>query len=100
MDRRAFITTVGGSILAAPFAAETQTAGKVYRLGFLRWQSDGTDANLEAFHQALRQLGWIEGQNVAFEYRWAAGREDRLPLLAAELVRSKVDLIVTNTISV
>jgi putative ABC transport system substrate-binding protein len=83
----------------APLAPEAQQAGKVYRLGFLRWQA-GPDAQLDALQQELRQLGWIEGRNVAFEYRWVAGREDRLPRLAEELVRSKVDLIVANTISV
>ena len=91
--------TLAIGLLAAPLAAEGQTAGKVYRLGFLRWQ-DGPDAGFEALRQGLRELGWIEGQNVAFEYRWAAGRQDRLPFLAEELVRSKVDLIVTNTITV
>ena len=62
----------------------------------LRFQA-GPDAYDEAFRQALRDLGWIDGRSVAFEYRWAAGRTDRLPALAEELVRSKVDLIVTNT---
>ena len=63
--------TLAIGLLAAPLAAEGQTAGKVYRLGFLRWQ-DGPDAGFEALRQGLRELGWIEGQNVAFEYRWAA----------------------------
>jgi putative ABC transport system substrate-binding protein len=85
--------------LTAPLAADAQSASKVYRIGFLRWQA-GPDANFDAHRQALRELGWIEGRNVAFEYRYAAGRADRVPFLAAELVRSKVDLIVTNTIEV
>jgi putative tryptophan/tyrosine transport system substrate-binding protein len=98
MNRRTFLCGLTLGRLAAPLAGEAQQAGKVYRLGVLRWQDDAPDANLKALLQELRELGWIEGRNVAFEYRWAAGREDQLPRLAEELVRSKVDLIVTNTI--
>jgi ABC-type uncharacterized transport system substrate-binding protein len=98
MRRIGLAVVVALSLLAPPLSAEGQQAGKVYRLGFLRWQDDAPDASLKALQQELRALGWIEGRNVAFEYRWAAGREDRLPRLAEELVRSKVDLIVTNTI--
>ena len=82
------------ALLAAPLATEAQQAGKVYRVGLLR---DGSppDPNVEAFRQGLRELGYVEGQNIAIEYRWAEGKRDRLPGLAAELVALKVDLIVT-----
>jgi ABC-type uncharacterized transport system substrate-binding protein len=95
MDRRAFIAIVGGSILAAPLAAEAQQAGKLYRVGYLTAGSVGANPGiLEAFRQGLRDHGWVEGQNIVIEYRSAEGRFDRLPDLAAELVRLKVDVIV------
>jgi putative ABC transport system substrate-binding protein len=86
------------ALLAAPLVAEAQPAGKVYRIGFLGAASpSGAYAHLvEAFRQGLRDLGYVEGKNVAIEYRWAEDRYDRLPALAAELARLKVDLIVTH----
>ena len=95
MDRRMFLGTLAGSLLAAPLAAEAQQAAKTARIGFLSLSSGPTptmDISL-----GLRELGWIEGQNIAVEYRWAAGREDKLPALAAELVQLKVDVIVTSS---
>ena len=93
MDRRRFVTGLG-LILATPVAAAAQQAGKIYRVGFL-WDSPAVWPNvLEAFRQGLRDLGWVEGQNIVVEYRWAEGRFDRLPALVEELVRLKVDLIV------
>jgi len=94
MNRRSFIGTVTAGLLAAPLAAEAQPAGKVYQIGYLS-ASSGTSnpRNLEAFRQGLRELGWVEGQNIVIEYRWAEGRFDRLPDLAADLVRLKVDVI-------
>jgi putative ABC transport system substrate-binding protein len=89
MDRRAFITTIGGSILAAPLAGETQQATKIYRIGAL---SDGPDPASGPLAAAMQELGWIEGQNFRFERR-NAGTREQLPLLAGELVRLKVDLI-------
>ncbi len=89
------MSTVAGGLLAAPLAAEAQSASKTARIGFLSLSSGPTptmDISL-----GLRELGWIEGQNIAVEYRWAAGREDQLPALAAELVRLKVDVIVTSS---
>ena len=84
---------LGGSILAAPLGADGQQAGKVYRIGFL----GGADAyRVEALRAALRDLGYLEGKNIAIEFRWAEGRYDQLPGLAAELVRLKVDVIVTG----
>jgi putative ABC transport system substrate-binding protein len=97
MDRRAFIGTLAGGLLAAPLAAEAQSAGKVYRIGVLESTSPALNAaNLAAFQQELRELGYVERQNYAIEYRSADGRLERFPDLAAELVRLKVDLIVTR----
>jgi putative ABC transport system substrate-binding protein len=93
MDRRAFIVTLASGFLAAPFAAETQQARKVWRIGFL----GGSQSNVafsEAFEQGLRELGYVNGQNIAIEYRFAEGKDERLPLLAAELVGLKVDVLV------
>src|SRR3989304_1866611 len=92
------------SILTPPLAAEAQQAGKVYRIGFLspsspsdpeRLASPFGERGLAAFRQGLRGLGYVEGQSIAIEYRWAEGRFERLPDLAAELVRLKVDVIVS-----
>jgi ABC-type uncharacterized transport system substrate-binding protein len=93
MDRRAFVTIVGGSILLRRFAAEAQQTGKVYRIGSL---SPATQPSVqdEAVKRGLHELGWIEGQNIKIEYRWAEGKLDRLPALAEELVRLDVDLII------
>jgi len=96
MERRTFMVLLSSGLLAAPFTVDAQQAGKVSRIGYLSAGS-GTSSNprlIEAFRQGLRELGWVEGQNLVIEYRWAEGRFDRLPDLAAELVRLKVDLIV------
>jgi putative ABC transport system substrate-binding protein len=83
------------SIFAASLAAHAQPAGKIYRIGYLSSGSSTTAPHLrEAFLQRLRELGWVEGQNIVIDYRAAEGRSDRLPDLAAELVRLKVDIIV------
>ncbi len=89
------MSTVAGGLLAAPLAAEAQPASKTARIGFLSL-STGPTPTMD-ISPGLRELGWIEGQNIAVEYRWAAGREDQLPALAAELVRLKVDVIVTSS---
>src|SRR5262245_31093162 len=97
MDRRAFITTVGGSILAAPLAAEAQQAAKGHRIGVLIGSSESFVAPYTGiFRQALRALGYVQDSNIAFEYRYADGNYDRLPALAADLVRLKVDIMVTE----
>src|SRR5262245_8863641 len=96
MDRRAFITIVGGSILATPLVAEAQQAGKVWRIGFLFFGAPGPSAEVDAFRQGLHDLGYIEGQNAAIEYRFAGGQVERLPELASELARLKIDVIVTS----
>jgi putative ABC transport system substrate-binding protein len=93
MDRRAFIA---GAIAfcAAPLAAEAQEAGKVARIGML---GSAPGPFVESFKQGLRELGYIEGRNVTIEYRWTEGRDERLPGLAADLVRLKVDVIVASS---
>jgi ABC-type uncharacterized transport system substrate-binding protein len=93
--RRAFLGTLAGGLLTGPRAAAGQPAGKVYRVGYLTAGSATANPGvLDAFRQGLRELGWVEGQNIIMEYRSAEGRFDRLPDLAAELVRLKVDVIV------
>jgi putative ABC transport system substrate-binding protein len=83
-------------LLAVPLAAEAQAPAKVPRIGFLSARPPTDNPYfLEAFRQGLRELGYVEGQNIATEYRFAEGRPERLPALAAELVRLKVDVIVT-----
>jgi len=98
MDRRRFISAVTLSLLAAPLAAQAQQAGKVRRIGYLDQGSAARNRPyFEAFRQGLRDLDWVEGQNIAIEARFAEGKTDQLSTLAAELVRLKVDLIVTST---
>jgi hypothetical protein len=97
MDRRAFISGATLALLAAPPAAAAQPAGKVYRVGVLTNVPPSTPAvsrNWEAFRQGLRERGWVEGQNIVIEYRYAEGRVERFPSLAAELVSLKPDLLV------
>jgi putative ABC transport system substrate-binding protein len=98
MNRRAFLTTLSGSLLATPLAAEAQQVAKVPRIGFLSPSSPSDSRaphRFGALQQGLRELGYVEGQNISIESRWAEGKYDRLPDLAAELVRLKVDVIVT-----
>jgi ABC-type uncharacterized transport system substrate-binding protein len=97
VTRRAFLGSLTLGLLAAPLAAEAQPVGKVYRIGVLESTSPALNAaNLAALQQELRELGYVERQNYAIEYRSADGRVERFPDLAAELVRLKVDLIVTR----
>jgi putative ABC transport system substrate-binding protein len=96
MDRRAFITTIGGSILAAPLAPGAQ-AGTIHRIGVLEVLDAASNvANLSAFRQRLGELGYVEGQNLVIDYRSAAGRAERFADLADELVQLKTEVIVTN----
>jgi putative ABC transport system substrate-binding protein len=94
MDRRTFIGSLAGGLLAAPLAARAQPAGKVPRIGFLFSGDSGPAREVDTFRQGLRDLGYVEGQNIAIEYRFAGGQVERLPELAAELVRLKLDVIV------
>lgn len=103
--RRAALAAVFGlNLLLALLVADAQPAGKVYRIGYLspsspsdpeRLASPFGERGLAAFRQGLRELGYVEGQNIAIENRWAEGKFERLPDLAAELVRLKVDVIVS-----
>jgi len=95
MDRRAFLSTAGIGLMSVPAVARAQQAGKVYRIGYLSL-SPGPGYGTEAFRQGLRELGYVEGRNLIIEYRWAAGKKERLPDLVAELVRLKVEVIVTS----
>jgi putative tryptophan/tyrosine transport system substrate-binding protein len=90
------ILTLALAVLVAPLAAHAQPAGKVYRIGFLRAGQPPT-AWVEAFQQGLRERGYIDGQNVVVEYRVTDGSLEPLPQLAAELVRSKIDVIVASS---
>ena len=98
MDRRTFIGAFAGGLVIARSVAEAQPAAKVYRIGFLT----GTTAEpvallIRALNEGLRDLGYVEGRNIVFERRYADGRLERLPDLAAELVRLRVDVIVAGT---
>jgi putative ABC transport system substrate-binding protein len=91
------LVTVASGLLATPPIAVAQALGKLYRIGFL-WDSPMVWPNaLEAFRRGLRDLGWVEGRTVTIDYRWAEGHFERLPALAEELVRLKVDVIVAPT---
>jgi len=93
--RREFITLLGGAAVW-PLAARAQQMGKVPRIGYLGSSSPSLEPHfVEAFRQKLRELGHIEGENIAIEYRWAEGQDRRLPELATELVRLQPNVIVT-----
>src|ERR1700687_4177043 len=99
MNRRDFVVAVVAllalGVAAAPLAAEAQQAGKVYRVGYLSTPTrESVEHGLEAFLRKLRGLGWVEAQTRTIDYRWAEGNVERLPDLAADLVRRKVDVII------
>ncbi len=96
LSRVVLILTLALGILAGPLAAEAQQPGKIRRIGILR-PGAPPDPYVEAFREGLRELGYVEGQSIAIEYRWAEGKLERLPDLAADLARLKVDVIVTAT---
>ena len=97
MQRREFITFLSGAAVAWPLGALAQQTGKVWRVGMLDTTPATFNApNVDAFRRELRQLGYVEGQNLLIEYRSGEGRIERFPELAVELVRLKVDVIVTR----
>jgi ABC-type uncharacterized transport system substrate-binding protein len=91
----ALVVALAIGLVAAPAAVDAQPTGKIHRIGYLGIGSS-TSGFHEQFRQGLRELGWVEGQNIVIDYRFADGRPDRLPELAAELVRLKVDIIVAQ----
>jgi putative tryptophan/tyrosine transport system substrate-binding protein len=95
MRRREFITLLGGAAVAWPLAAHAQQPGKLPTIGFLGANPSIESHRVAAFVQRLRELAWFDGRNLAIEYRWAEGRNERYAENAAELVRLKVDVIVT-----
>ncbi len=98
MRRRQFVRLVAGASVASPFMARAQQKA-IPVIGFLGSTSPELWADrMHMFHQGLAETGYVEGQNVAIDYRWAEGHYDRLPALAADLVGSKVDVIATSGI--
>ena len=96
MRRREFITILGGTATTWPLAAHAQPASKLPTIGYLGSSTPSAEApRTNALLQRLRELGWTEGRNFAVEYRWAEGRTERFAEIAAEVVRLKVDIIVT-----
>ena len=98
MNRRTFLAGTGAMLLASPLAAEAQPAGKVPRVGFLTaFAASDVPQWRAGFRQGLRDFGYMEGRNIVIEYRYAEGQPERLPGLAAELVRLKMDIIAAET---
>jgi len=98
MDRRTFLGTLGIFLLAAPLAAQAQQAGRVYRIGYLDQGPVSVNRRyVNGLREGLHERGWVEGRNFTIEARFAEGRTDQLPALAADLVRLKVDLIATTS---
>ena len=99
MRRREFITLLGGAAAVWPLPARAQQRAKVAHIGYLGLVSASWHTpRVTAFRAGLRDLGYVEGKDIVIEFRWAEGRYDRLPALAAELVRLNVDVIVTHTV--
>ncbi|HEY9507316.1 MAG TPA: ABC transporter substrate-binding protein [Gemmatimonadales bacterium] len=97
MERRTFLGMIAGGLLAAPLATEALQA-KVWKLGYLdQGAAARSNPYVDGLKQGLHDLGWVEGRNIVFEVRFAEGKTDQLPGLAAELVRLKMDVIVTST---
>src|SRR6478672_13058374 len=98
MDRRTFAGACAAALVIARSIAFAQTAGKMHRIGFLLGASGQSVASLfGALSEGMRDLGYVEGRNVIFERRYADGHMDRLPDIASELVRLRVDVIVTGS---
>ena len=99
LKRREFITLLGGAATAWPLAARAQSAGRLPTIGLLGGDASVWRSWTAVFVARLRELGWIEDRTVAIEYRWSEGRLERIAEVAAEFVRLKVDVILTNNIS-
>src|SRR5882724_6457287 len=98
MTKKIILLALCSMLLAPCSAVDAQQTGKIFRIGFLDSSTaSGMAVLLDAFRQELSKLGWIEGKNITFEYRFAEQKPDRLPELASELVRRNVDLIVVST---
>jgi putative ABC transport system substrate-binding protein len=95
MNRRAFITLAGASVLAAPFAARSQAPEKVWRIGAVSAGAPRSSPHWIAFPQRLDELGYVEGKNISIEFRTSDGRPERLPQLMSDLVRLGVDVILS-----
>jgi putative ABC transport system substrate-binding protein len=95
VDRRAFIGWVTGGVITAPCAAEAQQPATIPRIGFLAANLTAIPNSVKAFHQGLRDIGYVEGRNVVIEYRDAEGKLESLPTFAAQLAAIKVDVLVT-----
>src|ERR1039457_6575934 len=94
MRRREFLGVLGGAVAARPFMARAQQPTMPV-IGFIRSTSAGDSADLvAALRQGLKEVGYVAGQNIAIEYRWAAGRNDRIPELVADLVRRPVAVLI------
>ena len=97
VSRRIFSCALCAMLFALCVSAQAQQTGKIFRIGFLdNSTASGSAVFVEAFRQELGKLGWIEGKNIAIEYRFAEQKNERVPELAADLVRLKVDLIVAT----
>jgi len=96
ISRRTFVGALAGGLLAAPLAAAGQQTRKIWRIGWLNGGYSASNLVKSPFRQGLGALGYVEGRDFVMEYRWAEGHEDRLPALAADLVRARVDVIVTG----
>jgi putative ABC transport system substrate-binding protein len=98
MNRRAFLSALSGSLLAAPLAAEAQQApGKVWRVAVLAGAQQRSTPPVRALEQRLAELGYVEGRNLVIDFRTAGGQLDRLPTLAAELVGRRPDVFVVGS---
>ena len=98
-SRRELLIVLGAGAISAPLASSAQQPAKTFRIGYLGSTTASGFANqVEALRAGLRDFGYVEGKNIVIEYRWAEGKYERLPELAAELVRLKVDVLVTHGI--
>jgi putative ABC transport system substrate-binding protein len=97
MRRREFLPMLGGATVAWPLTVRAQQTGRVHRIGFLgSATAAGSTKAVESFRTGLREFGYVEGQNVVIEFRWAEERYDRLPQLVRELIATRVDLLITH----